>query len=105
MRLTGHSSIAFQSTMVVFGGSGYAGVLNGDVYEFSFGMFQCIVSSIETGEWTRISVSGPLPHPRWQHSAHLMGNMMIVFGGVVIDDARRSDTWLFDLGMCLHGLS
>ncbi|CAK6967690.1 tRNA wybutosine-synthesizing protein 4 isoform X1 [Scomber scombrus] len=68
-----HSACPYQGGAVVFGGLGKRGVPLGDTV---------MLRPIERGFcWERIEVK-PSPFPRYSHSAHVIGEKLVVVGGV-----------------------
>ncbi|XP_042282213.1 tRNA wybutosine-synthesizing protein 4 [Thunnus maccoyii] len=75
-----HTACSYQGGAVVFGGLGKSGVPLGDTV---------VLRPIERGFcWERIAVEPP-PFPRYSHSAHVIGEKLVVVGGV----------WLHSVGV------
>lgn len=71
----GHSAVAVESNLVIFGGHAYSG--NGKFEYFN----DTHLFDGETGMWHNVQCSGELPQPRYGHSVTLVGNRMFLFGG------------------------
>jgi galactose oxidase-like protein len=86
-----HSAIydPVRDRMIVFGGYENSSFLN-DVWAMNLS---------GTPTWTRISVAGPVPVPRREHTAIYdpVRDRMIIFGGLTGSDFR-SDVWALSLG-------
>ncbi|KAM3861873.1 LOW QUALITY PROTEIN: tRNA wybutosine-synthesizing protein 4 [Diretmus argenteus] len=68
-----HSACSYQGGVVVFGGLGRGGVPLGDT---------AVLRPTDRGfHWARLEVQPP-PIPRYSHSAHVIGERMVVVGGV-----------------------
>ncbi|KAM7380210.1 hypothetical protein PAMP_003523 [Pampus punctatissimus] len=68
-----HSACSYQGGAVVFGGLGQRGAPLGDTV---------VLRPIERGFcWERLQVEPP-PFPRYSHSAHVIGDKLVVVGGV-----------------------
>ncbi|KAM7407026.1 hypothetical protein PAMA_002980 [Pampus argenteus] len=68
-----HSACSYQGGAVVFGGLGKRGAPLGDTV---------VLRPIERGFcWERLQVEPP-PFPRYSHSAHVIGDKLVVVGGV-----------------------
>lgn len=52
---------------------------------------------IVEGNWIVPEVTGKKPCPRAGHTAVIMNNLLVVFGGTDNDNVRLQDTWVFDL--------
>ncbi|XP_067460305.1 tRNA wybutosine-synthesizing protein 4 [Thunnus thynnus] len=75
-----HTAYSYHGGAVVFGGLGKSGVPLGDTV---------VLRPIERGFcWERIEVEPP-PFPRYSHSAHVIGEKLVVVGGV----------WLHSVGV------
>jgi hypothetical protein len=46
--------------------------------------------------WTQISPGGPTPSGRWGHSADVLGNRMLVFGGNTAGSKPSNELWSYD---------
>jgi N-acetylneuraminic acid mutarotase len=71
----GHSAVAADSTLVVFGGHSYGG--EGKFYYYN----DTHLFDAETGIWHSVHCGGELPQARYGHSVALVGNRMFMFGG------------------------
>lgn len=71
----GHSACADGSKMYIFGGHGKKGTLN-DLWCYDM---------LSSG-WTRIELTGSCISHRYKHFATILGEMMIVFGGITETD-------------------
>jgi len=69
----GHSAVAVESNIVLFGGHAYNGKFE---YYNDTHIFDCI-----TNTWHSVKCSGVLPQPRYGHSVTVVGNRMFMFGG------------------------
>ena len=81
---SGHSLLAFNNTLVLFGGC--AEVCYSDVQLYS----------ISEGSWRRLATTGATPPAREGHSANIVSSVMYVFGGASTT-ALLNDLWAFDL--------
>lgn len=81
----GHSACVFRSSIFVFGGF-HSPHTVGDLWEFN------TISS----EWVEISAPGG-PSDRYRHSGVVIGDTMIIFGGISSKKQRFNDIHLFDL--------
>ncbi|XP_029385841.1 tRNA wybutosine-synthesizing protein 4 [Echeneis naucrates] len=71
--LHSHSACSFQGGVVVFGGLDRRGVPRGDT---------AVLRPTDGGfSWDRLEVQPP-PVPRYSHSAHMIGEKLVVVGGV-----------------------
>ena len=46
---------------------------------------------VSTRKWTKLQCTGSIPSPRSSHAAVLIGDVMYVFGGIVLDRAKLGD--------------
>lgn len=84
----GHSMCYYDDTLLVFGGMTVGQQVTNDVY----------VYSIADDKWARQPVFGTKPAPRWCHSAQLVGQTLLVFGGwSYVTQAGERHTFLNDL--------
>ncbi|KAL0483271.1 leucine-zipper-like transcriptional regulator [Acrasis kona] len=85
---SGHSCVLYgTNTLFVFGGGNDFKLFN-DLYSFS----------MDTVTWTKITTKGSLePVKRIHHTANVLANKMILFGGIVGDQDRQHDLMLLDL--------
>mmetsp|Transcript_60187 Transcript_60187/g.136076 ORF Transcript_60187/g.136076 Transcript_60187/m.136076 type:complete len:335 (+) Transcript_60187:36-1040(+) len=87
----GHTTVAVDSNLVVFGGTAYGG-------EGKFLYFNDVhIFDADTGMWHAIRCKGELPEPRFGHSATLVGNQMFVFGGKGEGGKLFRDVFFLDL--------
>ncbi|KAF8820743.1 putative Tip elongation aberrant protein 1 [Cardiosporidium cionae] len=66
----GHTAVAYEKSIYIFGGTTTARELD-DLYEYN--------TSMHT--WNRINAAGAVPAPRYGHSADVIDDRMILFGG------------------------
>jgi N-acetylneuraminic acid mutarotase len=88
----GHTACLNGNQMVVFGGK--QGVQSTLFFNDVF------ILDLDSREWKKIDCIGNPPSPRCWHSATLMGNLMIVFGGFMyngISELYYNDTFAFDI--------
>lgn len=72
----GHSAVAVESQVIVFGGQSYVG-------DGKFEYFNDVhVFIADEGRWHKVTCGGELPAPRYGHSAELVGSRMFLFGGM-----------------------
>ena len=49
---------------------------------------------LTSGTWSLVSTKGPKPAPRYLHTAVLIGNSMVIYGG---NNKACGDVWSFNL--------
>ena len=89
----GSSSVLYKTKLILFGGhflkeEGKYEYLN-DVWVFD--------TSNPKGEWTPTKIKGDIPSPRYGHTAHIIGDKMILFGGKGPENSNLNDLWFLDL--------
>ena len=89
----GSSSVLFRNKLIVFGGhflkeEGKYEYLN-DIWVFD------ITNSL--GVWEPIKIKGESPPPRYGHSASVVGDKMLIFGGKSFENVNLNDLWYLDL--------
>ena len=93
-----HGMVAAAGSLWVFGGDDQDGAVDA-------GFFQL---DIETKQWTSITTSGPSPRARSRFAMALLGDVIYIFGGHIIDTPAQdasNDLWgfsLFTLEWTLH---
>ncbi|XP_029980829.1 tRNA wybutosine-synthesizing protein 4 [Sphaeramia orbicularis] len=86
-----HSACSYQGGVVMFGGLDRRGVPLGDTV---------VLRPTESGFcWERIEVHPP-PVPRYSHSAHVIGEKLIVFGGVWLHPDGVPGVVVINLATC-----
>mmetsp|Transcript_108514 Transcript_108514/g.315589 ORF Transcript_108514/g.315589 Transcript_108514/m.315589 type:complete len:339 (-) Transcript_108514:616-1632(-) len=71
----GHSAVAVESQLVVFGGHSYSG-------QGKFAYYNDVhVFDAESSTWHLVNCRGELPAPRYGHTVELVGSRMFLFGG------------------------
>lgn len=83
----GHTANVFRNSIFVFGGFASPRTL-GDMWEFN----------TATSIWSQIVASGGPSH-RYRHSSVVVGELLLVFGGINSDKERFNDLYMFDLNM------
>jgi len=79
----GHTASLIGTSMFVFGGANAQGRLN-DVVRLN----------LDTLRWSRLDSAGAaVPTPRWGHSAMLVSERILIFGGVDQSNNVLSDLW------------
>eukprot|EP00002_Diphylleia_rotans_P008582 TRINITY_DN1852_c0_g1_i1.p1 TRINITY_DN1852_c0_g1~~TRINITY_DN1852_c0_g1_i1.p1 ORF type:complete len:1197 (+),score=251.22 TRINITY_DN1852_c0_g1_i1:88-3678(+) len=68
----GHTAVVYKDSMFVYGGVDSHRKTDNALYEYSF----------ETRKWRTIPTKGSHPTPRSCHTCHVIGDSMIVFGGI-----------------------
>ncbi|MEQ2242190.1 hypothetical protein ILYODFUR_033209, partial [Ilyodon furcidens] len=86
-----HSACSYQGGVVVFGGLSREGVPLGDT---------SLLMPTERGfHWERIAVQPP-PVPRYSHCAHVVGDRLVVVGGVWMHSDGVPGVVIISLTMC-----
>jgi len=85
-----HTAVSYQGKIWVFGGGNGMQALN-DVWTLD------VSGSMDRLKWEQVETGRKKPSCRGYHTANLIGNMMLVYGG---SDGREcfSDIWALDLG-------
>ena len=81
--LSGHSAVAYRDQVWVFGG-------NGDLLLYDLG----------SDTWIEVGQAGPTPEARDHHGAAVVGDSMVVFGGIddrFLPPETLRDAWQLDL--------
>lgn len=99
-----HSMTVVGSNAFIFGGMTHFNTSEDDEYDVrpSDEVFRLDLSNKADVEWSRLTVTGVKPLPRWRHSATLFENtQLLIFGGFHTTDHRLNDVWVFDtVGAC-----
>lgn len=83
----GHSAVAFEDSMILFGGWNGRRTLN-DLYEFNF----------LNKSWSVMHHQGDIPQARDSHTASLYKDQMIIIGGGD-GKVRLNDIFVLDISM------
>jgi hypothetical protein len=83
--LRGHSLSLVGSKIYLIGGINPSSVPSSDVF----------VLDIEKNEWSHVAPTGPVPPHRWGHSATVVGDKIVMFGGSG-KNILYDDVWIFD---------
>jgi N-acetylneuraminic acid mutarotase len=86
----GHTAVAAEATIVIFGGHSYGG--NGKFFYYN----DTYLFDVDTGVWHNVTCGGELPQARYGHTAVLVGNRMFIFGGKGEKGSLR-DIYFLDL--------
>jgi len=97
----GHSAVGGGGALWVFGGF-YHNPAKGPWVSCTAPDDNCIYYNdlwkydSPSNSWTKINAGGPAPSGRWGHSADVLGNRMLVFGGNSAGAVSLNDIWSFD---------
>jgi hypothetical protein len=97
----GHSMVAYGGMLVLFGGF-YHNVSSGSYVDCSKPTDGCAwyndlwTYTVATNKWTKLSISGA-PSPRQGHSAVVIGDRMIIFGGQNSKQQTLNDLYSYSL--------
>lgn len=85
-----HTAVLYEGSMVIFGGfvmgSG-TGERTNDIYRYHF----------KDNKWEKVTMLGVYtPKARAGHSAVIVGDTMVIFGGRDEDNNKLNDLWLFN---------
>ncbi len=87
----GHTSVAYNQDIFVFGGQDGNGNLLNSIYQYN----------TPTGIWSLVSTTGGPPQNRVYHSASIIGSDMFIFGGLGLDSNLNtlyfSDFWQYNV--------
>lgn len=83
----GHSMVAYNNKLYVFGGRTRDSFLN-DLWEFD----------LSSNKWSQPRTSAICPSTRYRHTASLVNDhFMVVIGGSSKDTSANTDVWILDL--------
>ena len=83
-----HTAVAYEGSMIVFGGYLESGERTNEVWRYHF----------KEGKWEIVVAMGKLkPEPRAGHSAIIYGDAMVVFGGKDDENNKLNDLWVFSM--------
>jgi N-acetylneuraminic acid mutarotase len=83
----GASMVLHGEKLIVYGGSQGRHVFFGDLFEFD----------IATQQWKKIETTGAFPKRRCCHTASMVGDKMLVFGGITADFQNQNQQVTNDL--------
>jgi N-acetylneuraminic acid mutarotase len=89
-RREGHTTVAYQNSLFVFGGYTDRGYAN-DLYALR------LASDGSAPTWEALDAQGTVPTPRSEHTAFLVGQLMIVYGG--FSDRERDSEAMYELAL------
>ncbi|KAA6426624.1 MAG: hypothetical protein FRX49_03734 [Trebouxia sp. A1-2] len=89
----GSTSVAYKNQLWMFAGTdgGYSKHGNGG-YELGYDMDELYVFDIKSHSWELVLPKGQRPAARYLHSAVVVGDSMVIFGG---NDKASGDVWSF----------
>lgn len=88
---SGHTCVVSDDCMYIIGGIWFEQVMNSvyynDIYCFKF----------KTREWTKINLSNTSFIPREKHISELIGDNIIIYGGLTYQNTLLNDLWMFNI--------
>jgi len=95
----GHTAVVYSGSLYIFGGFSH-NVANGPWVGCRQPGDNCVyyndIWKYDGSVWTQIITGGDLPVGRWGHSADVLGNRMLIFGGNTPIGKVVNDIWSYD---------